>query len=86
MISTVTAITVAALSSSASSASLLSIGSSLGLTAVVTLLVLVMQKELLSHSVSPRIRAFSSALNVGVVPLLMAFGMIFVAQFVALIK
>lgn len=86
MISTVTAITVAALSSSASSASLLSLGSSLGLTAVVTLLVLAMQKELLNHSVSPRIRAFSSALNVGVVPLLMAFGIIFVAQFVALIR
>lgn len=86
MISTVTAITVAALSSSASSASLLSLGSSLGLTAVVTLLVLVMQKELLSHSVSPEIRAFSSALNVGVVPLLVAFGMILAAQFVALMK
>ncbi|GEM_PF-2597163 len=81
MISTVTTITVATIvSSSSSSAALVNLGSSMALVAILTLLVFLVEKELLSFSKSPRVKAFSYALNVGLIPLFIAFGMILVSR------
>jgi len=86
MISTVTTITVATIiSSSSSSASLLNLGSSMALVAVLTLLVFLVEKELLGFSKSPRVKAFSYALNVGLIPLFIAFAVILVSKAGALI-
>ncbi len=86
MISTVTTITVSTIvssitsTSSVSSVALINLGSSLALVAIITLLVFLVEKELLSLSKSPRVKAFSFALNVGLIPLFIAFGMIVVSK------
>lgn len=48
---------------------------SFGLLAVVTLLILLVQKEVIAVSEGPRARLFVRALNIAIAPLLMAFVM-----------
>jgi hypothetical protein len=73
MISTVTTTTV-------STVTTVALAASLGLIAIVVLLILLIQKEVLSASTSARARSLSRALNVAIVPLLMAFGFIAVVK------
>jgi len=48
---------------------------SLGMVAVITLLILLIQKELITVSEGPRTKVLVRALNIAIVPLLMAFGL-----------
>jgi hypothetical protein len=66
MISTVTTTTVSTVATAA-------FAGALALVAVVTLLVLLIQKELTVASDGPFARVFGKVLNVGIVPLLLAF-------------
>ena len=79
MISTVTTTTVSTIVSSTSTTSTvvsLSFAASLALVSIVTLFVLLIQKELVTASEAPRLKALGRTLDVAVVPLLMAFAMI----------
>ena len=75
MISTVTATTISAVTTVA-------LAASFGLIVVITLLSLLIQKELVTTADTPRAKALSRALNVAIVPLLMAFLMLAVVRIV----
>ena len=69
MISTVTTTTV-------STVTTVALAASLGLIAIVTLLALLIQKELVTVGSGARTQALGRALNMAIVPLLMAFALI----------
>lgn len=69
VVSTVTTTTVTTVTS-------IALVADLSLLVIVTLLGLLISKEVVSVSDSPRMRVFSRALNVAVVPLLMSFVLI----------
>jgi len=73
MISTVTTTTV-------STVTTVALAASLGLVTIVTLLSLLIQKELVTAATGPRTRALGQALNIAIVPLLIAFALIVVAK------
>ena len=68
MVSTVTTTTV-------STVTTVVMAGSLGMVAVITLLILLIQKELITVSEGPRTKVLVRALNIAIVPLLMAFGL-----------
>ena len=77
MISTVTTTTVSTIvSSTTSTVAMLGFATSLALVSIITLFVLLVQKELVTASDTPRLKALGRTLDVAVVPLLMAFAMI----------
>ncbi len=69
MVSTVTTSTVVTVTTAAVAASLMLIG-------IGTLLVLLIQKELLTATKNRFARALNQALNIGIVPLLIVFALI----------
>jgi hypothetical protein len=75
MISTVTTTTVSMITSTT-----VALAASLGLIGILTLLSLLIQKELVTAVDSPRARAFGRVLNVAIVPLLMAFALVVVVR------
>ena len=79
MISTVTTSTVATISASA-------IAGSVALIAILVLLALLIQKELVSTSTGTRGRTLVRVLNIGIVPLLMAFVVVVVTRIVNILK
>ena len=80
MISTVTSTTVSTITSSASSVTTGALAASLALVSVIILFVLLVQKELVTATDTPRFRALGRTLNVAIVPLLMAFAVIVVTR------
>ncbi len=66
MISTITASTVSTITTTV-------LAGSVGLIGVLILLALLIQKELASYATGSRSQRFSQFLNIGIVPLLMAF-------------
>jgi uncharacterized membrane protein len=79
MISTVTTTTVTTVTTG-------SLAASLGLVAVLTLVVLLVQKELVTANAGPRANTFGQALNVAILPLLMAFALIAIANVAAILR
>jgi hypothetical protein len=75
MISTVTATTI-------STVTTVALAASFGLIIVITLLSLLIQKELVTTADTPRAKALNQALNIAIVPLLMAFLMLAVVRIV----
>jgi hypothetical protein len=73
MVSTVTTTTVSAFTT-------VVMAGSLGLVAVVVLLILLVQKELIAVNEGPRARVLVCALNIAIAPLLMPFGMSMVVK------
>lgn len=69
MISTITATTVTAASSS-------SLVGTLALIPIITLLILLIQKEVAAMSTGPRAQALSQYLNVAFIPLILSFFLI----------
>ena len=69
MISTVTTSTVSTVTTAA-------IAGSVALIGILVLLALLVQKELASAAVGTRFRSLGKALNIGIVPLLIAFALI----------
>lgn len=78
MISTVTTSTVSTITTA--TATLSGLTGALALVAVVTLLVLLVQKEIVSSRKDGWHREFSKALNIGIVPMVIAFSMILVSR------
>jgi hypothetical protein len=73
MISTVTVSTVSTVTTAA-------LAGSVALIGILVLLTLLVQKELASSSDNSRLRMLSQALNIGIIPLLIAFVLIVVAR------
>jgi hypothetical protein len=73
MISTVTTSTVSTITTAA-------LAGSVALIAIFVLLILLVQKELASGAASSRLRVLSRVLNIGIVPLLIAFGLVAAAR------
>jgi hypothetical protein len=61
------------------------LSTTLGAIAIVLLIALLLQKELLRARGGPRTRAWFSTLNVAIVPLLLAFGFIIVTRLLDLL-
>lgn len=79
MISTVTTATVTTVTTVA-------IAGSLALIGICTLLALLIQKELITSIRGRLARALSRALNIGIVPLLIAFAMILAVKVASALK
>jgi hypothetical protein len=73
MISTVTTSTVSTVTTAA-------LAGSVALIGIMVLLVLLVQKELSSSATGTRYKALSKALNIGIVPLLIAFVLVVVTR------
>jgi hypothetical protein len=79
MISTVTTSTVSTITTSA-------IAGSVALVAILVLLFLLMQKELASSANGTRFRTLVKVLNIGIVPLLMAFLLVVITKVAQVLK
>ena len=79
MISTVTTSTVSTVTTAA-------LAGSVALVGVLILLSLLVQKELASTAAAARWRKFSRALNIAIVPLLFAFGLVVVTKIIAALQ
>ena len=79
MISTVTV-------SSVTTVSALGVSAALGVLAVVALIAFLAAKELLSASPSSRFKLLGRSLNVGIVPLIMVFGVIAITKIVEVLS
>jgi hypothetical protein len=79
MISTVTTSTVSAITTSAIAGSIILIG-------ILVLLFLLIQKELVSSTTGTRLKTFEKVLNIGIVPLLMAFVVIVVVRVAQILR
>jgi len=75
MISTVTTTTVSTITSTT-----VVFAASLGLIGIITLLSLLIQKEMVTSLTGPRAKALGRVLNIAIVPLLMAFFLIVVVR------
>jgi hypothetical protein len=73
---TTTASAVVSSVTSATAVAAINLSLALGASLILTLLVLLIQKEILTASDGPRARALSKILNVPIVPMLMCFVMI----------
>lgn len=82
MISTVTTTTVTTVTSvtSVTSVTTVTFAASLALATVLTLFAILVQKEVAMSTDVPRLKALGRALDIALVPLLMAFGMIAVVR------
>jgi len=81
MISTVTTTTVTTVTTAT-----VAVLAGLGLLAILVLLGMLISKEVASAGDSPRLKTFSEALNVAIVPLLMGFLFIAVVQVVGVLR
>jgi hypothetical protein len=79
VISTVTTSTVSTISS-------LAIAGSVALIAILVLLFLLIQKELASTATGTRFKTLSKVLNIGIIPLLMAFAVVVITRVAAILK
>jgi hypothetical protein len=79
MISTVTTSTVSLLALS-------TIAGSLALIAIIVLIILLVQKELASSATGSRPKTMSRLLNIGIIPLLIAFALIVVSRVMDVLK
>jgi hypothetical protein len=79
MISTVTTSTVSTVTTAA-------LAGSVALIGILVLLVLLVQKELSSAAVGTRFEALSKHLNIGIVPLMIAFAMVVVARIAEVLR
>jgi hypothetical protein len=79
MISTVTTSTVSTITTSA-------IAGSVALVGILVLLFLLVQKELASSANGTRFRTLAKVLNIGIVPLLMAFVLVVVTKVMQVLK
>lgn len=91
MISTVTSAVIAIITSTTTTTtttttSSLGLSGSLSLVAVVTLLALLIQKEIVTAAPDTRGKTLGRALNTAIVPLLIAFVLIAAAQIVAVLR
>jgi len=87
MISTVTTTTVSTVTTTTTTTvAAMSFIASLALVSVLTLFVLLLQKELATASDSPRLKTLGRTLDVAVVPLLMAFAMIVVVRVAEILR
>lgn len=76
-VSTVTSATSAVSSATTTTAAIaLNASLALGLVLIVTLLVFLIQKEILAASTGPRVQAMSRVLDVAIAPLLLSFCLI----------
>jgi hypothetical protein len=81
MISTVTTTTVTTVTTAT-----VAVLAGLSLLAIITLLGMLLSKEVVRMSEEPRLKAFSRALNVAVVPLLMGFVLIAAVKIVEVLR
>ena len=79
MISTVTSSTVSTVTTAV-------LSSSVALVGILILLSLLVQKELASTAAAARWRKFGRVLNIAIVPLLFAFGLMMVTKIVAALQ
>ena len=79
MISTVTTSTVSTITTAAMAGSVALIG-------ILVLLILLVQKELASSASGKRVQVLARVLNIGIIPLLIAFGLVVVSRFVAILR
>jgi hypothetical protein len=79
VISTVTTTTVSTVTTATFAASF-------ALVSVVTLFALLLQKEVVSSSDSPRLQALGRTLNVAIVPLLLTFAAILVSSIIEVLR
>jgi len=79
MVSTVTTSTVSVVST-------IAIAGSFAVVGIIVLLVLLVQKELYSSSDSERAKRLSRALNIGIVPLFIAFVMIVISKVIGILN
>jgi hypothetical protein len=79
MISTVTTSTVSTITTSA-------IAGSVALVAIMVLLFLLIQKELASSASGARLKTLTRVLNIGIVPLLLAFVVVVVTRVAEILK
>ncbi len=79
MISTVTTSTVSTITTSA-------IAGSVALVGILVLLFLLVQKELASSANGMRFRRLAKVLNIGIVPLLMAFVVVVITKVAEILK
>jgi hypothetical protein len=84
MISTVTTSTVSTITTA--TATLSGLTGALALVAVITLLALLIQKEIVSGRKDGWHKDFSRGLNVGIVPLVIAFSMILVSRVAEVVR
>jgi hypothetical protein len=82
MVSTVTTTTV----STVTMVTTVTFAASLALATVLTLFALLVQKEVAMSTDAPRLKALGRALDIALVPLLMAFGMIAVVRIIQAIR
>jgi len=80
MVSTVTTSTVTTVTSVTSTVTTVTFAAGLALATILTLFALLVQKEVAMSSETPRLQALGHALDVAIVPLLMAFGLIAVVR------
>lgn len=79
MISTVTTSTVSTITSAA-------LAGSVALIGILVLLVLLIQKELASVAQGTRVKTLTRVLNIGIVPLLIAFVMVVFSRVVEILR
>jgi hypothetical protein len=79
MISTVTTSTVSTITTAA-------LAGSVALIGILVLLVLLVQKELSSAAFDTRFKALSKVLNIGIIPLMIAFVMIVVSRITEILR
>jgi hypothetical protein len=79
MISTVTTSTVSTVTTAA-------LAGSVALIGIIVLLTLLVQKELTSATTSKRLLALAQVLNVGIVPLMIAFGLLVAARIAEVLR
>jgi hypothetical protein len=83
VISTVTTTTVSTVSTVTTT---VTFAASFALVSVVTLFALLLQKEVVSSTDSPRLQALGRTLNVAIVPLLLTFAAILVASIAEVLR
>lgn len=79
MVSTVTVSTVSTVTTAGLAASVALVG-------ILLLFALLLQKELSTASTNPRLRKLGAVLNIGILPLFIAFVMTVIAQFANVIR
>ena len=86
LISTVTTTTVSTITSAVTSVTTVTFAASLALASILTLFALLVQKEVAMSTETPRLKALGRALDIALIPLLMAFGMIAVVRIAQMLR
>jgi hypothetical protein len=81
MTATVTEVTISTIMSNSSD----TLSTTLGIIATLLLLVLLVQKEIISALDNPRAKRWADTLNIAIVPLLLAFGLVVAIRFTDLL-